>query len=75
MKKILSIPIFIVTAVSVILICFLSMPVRTHAASESDLTLKQELITRLPADNKMNHNEIKAHIDISHNAISKYKQI
>ena len=43
--------------------------------AESNLSLKQELIEYLTTDNKINLNDIKAHIDILNDAISKYKQI
>ncbi len=38
MKKILSTSLFLITTLSLMLLCFIAMPVQTHAASESDLT-------------------------------------
>ena len=43
--------------------------------AEDNLSLKCEFIEYLTADNKMNLNDIKAHIEILHNAISNYKRI
>lgn len=43
--------------------------------AENNLLLKQELIEYLTADNKMNLNDIKAHIEILQDTISKYRQI
>ncbi len=41
--------------------------------AENNNLLKQELIKYLTANNKMNLNDIKAHIEILYDAISKYK--